>query len=193
MAQPFAPLFQHIRKLHQRQNFAAILCHPAHAAPFHLGRRELFQAGQSVKRHGHMSIVGPSEEQEGLFVFLRARRSKKHFGGFVIVRFVHHVRALRQPHHVQNERNLAVPHDARAGKCLDLELLSQRFYDDFLRVVDFVHHQPELASVGLQYNNVDRFLFSLFVPARIRHFQFAPQIDQRQKLPSQPVNGNTMH
>ena len=64
---------------------------------------------------------------------------------------------------------------------LTLELLSQRLYHDFCGVVDFVHHQPELASVGLQYHNVDRFLFSLFVPARIRHFQFAPQIHQRQQ------------
>ena len=43
-----------------------------------------------------------------------------------------------------------------ANVLITFELLAQRLDDDFFGVVDLVHHQPELAPVGLQHHDVDR-------------------------------------
>ena len=67
-----------------------------------------------------------------------------------------HVGHLRDAEHVQDQRDLAVAHDRRAGKAGDaLQLLAQRLDDDLLGVVDLVHHQAELPVVGLQHDDVD--------------------------------------
>ena len=64
--------------------------------------------------------------------------------------FGDHVRHLRDAEHVQDQRHPAVAHDGRPGEAGEpLQLLAQRLYDDFLGVVDLVHHQAELALVGL--------------------------------------------
>jgi uncharacterized protein with PIN domain len=42
---------------------------------------------------------------------------------------------------------------ANAGDAL--QLLAERLHDDFLRVVDLVHDEAELAAVGLQHDDAD--------------------------------------
>src|SRR6266849_8382863 len=68
-----------------------------------------------------------------------------------------HPGPLRQAEDVQNESDFSVSHDAGAGKGLDrLELLTKGFDDNFLRIVDLIHYQPELALICLQHNDLDR-------------------------------------
>ena len=70
--------------------------------------------------------------------------------------FGHHVRHLRDAEHVQDQRHFAIAHDGGPGKAgQPLQLLAQRLYDNFLGVVDLVHHQAELAVVGLQHHDID--------------------------------------
>ncbi len=79
---------------------------------------------------------------------------------------------LGNAQHVEDQRHLPVAHDGRAGKAGDpFQLLAQRLHHDLFGVVDFVDHQPELAIVGLQHNDVvGRFrglaVFSL-VPSKL--------------------------
>ena len=68
-----------------------------------------------------------------------------------------HAGALRQAEHIENQRHLAVAHNAGSGKRLyGFELLAERLHDDLFRVVDLVDDQAELAVIGLQHDDVDR-------------------------------------
>ena len=74
-----------------------------------------------------------------------------------------HVGALRQSQNIQDQRHPAVSHDGRSRESGDaFELFAQRLDDDFLRVIDFVHHQTELAIVRLQNHHVDVLGFEHF-------------------------------
>ena len=67
----------------------------------------------------------------------------------------HRVGPLCDTHHVQNQRDPAVTHDAGAGERLyPLDLLAQRLDYDFLGIVDFIHDQSERLTIRLQYNDV---------------------------------------
>ena len=150
-SQLVAPLFQRDVEANQGQDLASILRDPLAARHFHLRHRELLQPRQRAERYGHAGIARAREQQEGL-LFLSGRRQ---IGGFFSQRaipcFRNHAGALGQAKHVQDERNFAVPHDARAGKCFHrLELFAQRLHHDFFGVVDLIDDQPEPPLIGLQ-------------------------------------------
>src|SRR5205085_1171819 len=67
------------------------------------------------------------------------------------------------------------------------ELLAQRLDDDFLRVVDTVHHQSELAIVGLEHDDVDD------VAGPVLDLEFAVEVNQRQQVAAQPIHGDAVN
>ena len=97
------------------------------------------------------------------------------FGGFfsqrAIPRFRDHAGALGQAKHVQDERNFAVPHDARPGKGFNrLELFAKRLHHDLFRVVDLIDDQPEPPLIRSQHDDVDRAVRSRLVTLLCRQF-----------------------
>ena len=122
------------------------------------GRRgEFLQPGDHRERNGHPAALAGLEQEQGL----ARRRLLCGLGRVFRQRAVPHfgddVGALGQAQHVQDQGHPAVAHDGGAGEGGEsLELLAQRLDDDFLGVVDLVHHQAEGLAVGLEHDDVDR-------------------------------------
>ena len=70
--------------------------------------------------------------------------------------FGQHAGALADAEHVEDQGHAAIAHDGGAGIVGEpLQLLAQRLDHDLLRIVDAVHHQPELPVFRLQNDNAD--------------------------------------
>ncbi len=193
-AQLVAPFFQGDVEPNQGQDLAAILRHPLAARHFHLRHGKLLQTRQRAEWNRHARIARTGEQQERLF-FVRSHDRFRSFAGHAAVAgFRDHAGTLRQPEHVQNERYFAVSHDARAGKCsYRLKLLAQRLDHNFLGIVDLIDDQSEPPVVGSQHHDVDRAVASRCAPRLIGKFELTVEIDQRQQLSAQPVDGRAVN
>ena len=82
---------------------------------------------------------------------------------------------------------------APAKRVYSLELLAQRLDHDFFCIVNFVNHQPERSTLGLQHHDVDcisRWRQRFRSPGQ---FQYTAQINQRQQPAAQPVHRSALN
>ena len=78
-------------------------------------------------------------------------------GACLLPKFRQNARTQADSQHIQNQSDPAVPHDGGTGiNSKSLQLLTYRFHDNFLRVVDAVHHQTELPVFRLQHHQAHR-------------------------------------
>ena len=110
--------------------------------------------------------------------------------------FGDNVGVLGQTEHVQDQSDSAIAHDRGPGETGDaLELFAQRLDHDFLGIIDFINDQAELASVGLQNDNVDHRLVGGARDGLLRvgfQLQIAIQISQGEQLAAQAVDGRAV-
>ena len=125
-------------------------------------------------------VAPEAEEQHGLTQLARSRVRLGVAVGFRVAAVVQNAGPARQAHHVENQRDLAIAQDRRAGKNGNaLEHAGERLDDDFLGVANRLNDQAKRPPLGLENHHVhDRFV----ARRRLRlDGQFAAQVDQRQE------------
>ena len=102
-------------------------------------------------------------------------------------------RPLGEAQDIKDQSHIAIAHDGGSGEALDpFEVFAQGLDDNLLRVIDPIHHQPELPAVRLQYDDIDHVGVRGFRVPRIcgRGFdlQFTREIGQGQEFPAQAIH-----
>jgi hypothetical protein len=142
---------------HQRQDLAAVLHDLVVTDALERGHRELLEAGDHLERDAHATVLAQADDEQGLDLAAQRVAAVDAVPHAAVAAGHEHVGLLRDGQHVEDQRDLAVAEDGRAGEARDaLELLAERLDDDLLGVDHVVDDQAELPVLGLQDHDEQR-------------------------------------